>query len=201
MHFLQEAAINFVHKLEEVDTALVVQFNESVKGSAEFTGDVRPPGAVRGRRCRPGAAPASTTPSTTASTASRTSPGARPSSSSPTARTPPASMKEQEVIDYARAVEATVYTHRHPRRDGPRRRAARGASCARSRRRRAAQFFFPGQGRRPDQGLHGDLRRAAQPLPAGLLAQARARRHLARDRGAPASARTPRCACARATSR
>ena len=48
MRFLQEAAITFVHKLEDVDTALVVQFNESIKGSAEFTGDVDAAGAVRG---------------------------------------------------------------------------------------------------------------------------------------------------------
>ncbi len=39
LRFLQEAVLNFVYKLEEVDTALVVSFNESVKGSAEFTGD------------------------------------------------------------------------------------------------------------------------------------------------------------------
>ena len=39
LHFLQEAVLSFVYKLEEVDTALVVSFNESVKGSAEFTGD------------------------------------------------------------------------------------------------------------------------------------------------------------------
>ena len=39
LDFLKEAALNFVYKLEEVDTALVVQFNESVKGSADFTGD------------------------------------------------------------------------------------------------------------------------------------------------------------------
>ena len=39
IHFLREAVLNFVYKLEEVDTALVVSFNESVKGSAEFTGD------------------------------------------------------------------------------------------------------------------------------------------------------------------
>jgi Ca-activated chloride channel family protein len=37
--FLKEAAINFVYKLEDVDTALVVQFNDTVKGSADFTGD------------------------------------------------------------------------------------------------------------------------------------------------------------------
>ena len=38
IRFLREAVLNFVYKLEEVDTALVVSFNESVKGSAEFTG-------------------------------------------------------------------------------------------------------------------------------------------------------------------
>jgi Ca-activated chloride channel family protein len=40
MPFLQQAATSFVRKLEDVDKALVVSFNESVKGSAEFTDDV-----------------------------------------------------------------------------------------------------------------------------------------------------------------
>jgi len=40
MQFLQQAATSFVRKLEDVDRALVVSFNESVKGSAEFTDDV-----------------------------------------------------------------------------------------------------------------------------------------------------------------
>jgi VWFA-related protein len=40
LRFLQEAALSFVYKLEDIDRALVVQFNESIKGSAEFTGDV-----------------------------------------------------------------------------------------------------------------------------------------------------------------
>jgi Ca-activated chloride channel family protein len=40
MQFLQQAATSFVRKLEDVDKALVVSFNESVKGSAEFTDDV-----------------------------------------------------------------------------------------------------------------------------------------------------------------
>jgi VWFA-related protein len=40
MHFLQEAAISFVNKLEDVDQALVVSFNNTIKGSAEFTGDL-----------------------------------------------------------------------------------------------------------------------------------------------------------------
>jgi Ca-activated chloride channel homolog len=39
LDFLKEAALNFVYKLEDADTALVVQFNESIKGSADFTGD------------------------------------------------------------------------------------------------------------------------------------------------------------------
>jgi Ca-activated chloride channel homolog len=39
LDFLKEAALNFVYKLEDVDTALVVQFNETIKGSADFTGD------------------------------------------------------------------------------------------------------------------------------------------------------------------
>jgi VWFA-related protein len=37
--FLQEAATSFVYKLQDVDAALVVSFNESVKGSVEFTKD------------------------------------------------------------------------------------------------------------------------------------------------------------------
>jgi Ca-activated chloride channel homolog len=40
LSFLQEAAISFVHKLEGVDKAMVVSFNETVKGSVDFTGDV-----------------------------------------------------------------------------------------------------------------------------------------------------------------
>ncbi|HEY5908618.1 MAG TPA: VWA domain-containing protein [Vicinamibacteria bacterium] len=39
MRFLQEAASNFLFKLEETDSAMVVSFNESVKGSTEFTSD------------------------------------------------------------------------------------------------------------------------------------------------------------------
>jgi VWFA-related protein len=40
LQFLQEAATSFVDKLTDVDSALVVSFNESVKGSAEFSSDV-----------------------------------------------------------------------------------------------------------------------------------------------------------------
>jgi VWFA-related protein len=109
MHFLQEAAINFVRKLEEVDTALVVQFNESIKGSAEFTGDVDRLeqfvdalqawggtslydaihyglNRIRDQRGRKAVIVFSDGEDTTSQ------------------------MKEQEVVDYARAVEASVYT-------------------------------------------------------------------------------------------
>ncbi len=40
LRFLKEAATTFVNKLEDVDTVMVVQFNSSIKGSAEFTDDV-----------------------------------------------------------------------------------------------------------------------------------------------------------------
>jgi hypothetical protein len=86
--FLQEAALSLVYKLDEVDRALLVQFNESIKGSSRGT---FPGWRTSCRACRPGAAPASTTPSNTALAASRTSPGGRRWSSSPTAPTPPAS--------------------------------------------------------------------------------------------------------------
>src|SRR5262249_52698310 len=47
------------------------------------------------------------------------------------------------------------------------------------------ELLLPGPDRRPDQDLQRHLRRAAQPLPAGLHSQASARRHLARDPGPP----------------
>ena len=109
MHFMQEGAITFVRKLEEVDSALVVSFNESIKGSAEFTGDedrleqfvdaLQPWGGtslydaihyglnrVRDQRGRKAVIVFSDGDDTTSQ------------------------MKEQEVVDYARAVEASVYT-------------------------------------------------------------------------------------------
>jgi Ca-activated chloride channel family protein len=109
MRFLREAASTFVNKLEDVDTALVVSFNESVKGSAEFTGDIgrleqfveslEPWGGTSlydaihyglGRiKDQPGRKAVIVF-----------SDGADTTSSRP----------EQEVIDYARSVEATVYS-------------------------------------------------------------------------------------------
>jgi Ca-activated chloride channel family protein len=106
--FLQEAAAAFLRKLEDGDQAMVVQFNESVKGSAEFTGDgerleqfveaVQAWGgtalydavhyALNRIRDRPGRKAVVVFSDGADNTSSR---------------------KEQEVVDYARAVEATVY--------------------------------------------------------------------------------------------
>jgi Ca-activated chloride channel family protein len=109
MRFLQEAAINFVRKLEDVDTALVVQFNESIKGSSEFTGDTERLeqfvdalqawggtslndaihyglNRIRDQKGRKALVVFSDGEDTTSQ------------------------LKEQEVLDYARAVEASVYT-------------------------------------------------------------------------------------------
>jgi Ca-activated chloride channel family protein len=109
MRFLQEAAINFVRKLEDVDSALVVQFNESIKGSAEFSGDTERLeqfvdalqawggtslndaihyglNRIRDQKGRKAVIVFSDGEDTTSQ------------------------MKEQEVLDYARAVEASVYT-------------------------------------------------------------------------------------------
>jgi Ca-activated chloride channel homolog len=108
MHFLQEAALAFVNKLEDVDSALVVSFNESIKGSAEFTADsgrleqfveaLEAWGGtslydaihyglerVKGQAGRKAVVVFTDGADTTSS------------------------MKEQEVVDYARSVEATVY--------------------------------------------------------------------------------------------
>jgi len=109
MRFLREAANTFIGKLEDVDSGLVVQFNESVKGSAEFTKDVdrleqfveslQPWGGTSlydavhygldRVRDQPGRKAVIVF-----------SDGADTTSSTP----------EQEVVDYARSVEATVYS-------------------------------------------------------------------------------------------
>jgi Ca-activated chloride channel homolog len=109
MHFLQEAALTFVHKLEEVDTALVVQFNESVKASVDFSDDIArleqfvealqawggtslndavhySLNRIKDQKGRKAVIVFSDGDDTTSS------------------------FKNQEVVDYARAVEATIYT-------------------------------------------------------------------------------------------
>ncbi|HEX6738787.1 MAG TPA: VWA domain-containing protein [Vicinamibacteria bacterium] len=108
MHFLQEAALTFVHKLEDVDKALVVQFNESIKGSADFTGDVdRLDQFVEALQAWGG---------TSLNDAVhyslnriRDEPGRKAVIVFSDGADTTSQLKEDEVVDYARAVEATVY--------------------------------------------------------------------------------------------
>jgi Ca-activated chloride channel family protein len=141
MHFLQEAAVNFVRKLEDVDSALVVQFNESIKGSAEFTGDVDRLeqfvdalqawggtslydaihyglNRIRDQKGRKAVIVFSDGADTTSQ------------------------MKEQEVVDYARAVEASVYTI-GIRGEGPGGGSGPRGFLRRISRETGGEFFFP----------------------------------------------------------
>ena len=137
MHFLQEAVLNFVYKLEEVDTALVVSFNESVKGSAEFTGDTdRLERFVEGLQAWGG---------TSLNDAIHYSlgrikdaPGRKALVVFTDGADTTSQLQEKDVVDYARAIEATVYSIGFQRAS-----AARAASCARSPPRRAASSSRP----------------------------------------------------------
>jgi len=109
MRFLQEAAVTFVHKLEEVDKALVVQFNESIKGSVEFTGDVpRLEQFVEALQSWGGTSLYDAIHYGLSRI--RDQPGRKAVIVFSDGADTTSSMKEQEVIDYARSVEATVYS-------------------------------------------------------------------------------------------
>jgi Ca-activated chloride channel family protein len=108
MRFLQEAVLSFVYKLEEVDTAMVVSFNESVKGSAEFTGDLG-----RLERFVDGLQPWGGTSLYDAIHYSlnriRDAPGRKAVIVFSDGADTTSTMRDRDVVDYARAVEATVY--------------------------------------------------------------------------------------------
>ena len=109
LRFLQEAALNFVYKLEDVDQALVVQFNSSIKGSAEFSGDLdRLERFVDAMQAWGG---------TSLHDAIhyglnriRDQPGRKAMVVFSDGADTTSQLQEQDVIDYARAVEATVYS-------------------------------------------------------------------------------------------
>jgi VWFA-related protein len=108
MHFLQEAALAFVYKLTDVDQALVVQFNESIKGSAEFTGDVeRLEQFVEALQAWGGTSLYDAIQY--GLNRIKDQPGRKAIIVFSDGADTTSSMKEQEVVDYARAVEATVY--------------------------------------------------------------------------------------------
>jgi VWFA-related protein len=108
MRFLQEAVLNFVYKLEEVDTAMVVSFNDSVKGSAEFTGDLD-----RLERFVDGLQPWGGTSLYDAIhyglNRIRDEPGRKAVIVFSDGADTTSMMRDRDVVDYARAVEATVY--------------------------------------------------------------------------------------------
>jgi Ca-activated chloride channel family protein len=106
---LQQAASTFVDKLEEIDSALVVSFNETVKGSVDFTGDAdRLTQFIDGLQAWGG---------TSLYDAIRYSLDRIKNQSGRKALVVftdgddnTSSTKEPEVIDYARSVEATIYS-------------------------------------------------------------------------------------------
>jgi VWFA-related protein len=109
IRFLREAVLNFVYKLEEVDTALVVSFNESVKGSAEFTGDVdRLERFVEGLQAWGGTSLYDAIHYSLGRI--KDQPGRKALIVFSDGADTTSSMEDKEVVDYARAVEATVYS-------------------------------------------------------------------------------------------
>ena len=106
---LQEAAITFVDKLEDVDTALVVSFNETVKGSVEFTGDSdRLTQFVGGLQAWGGTSLYDAIRYSLDRIKNQTGRKALVVFTDGDDTT--STTKEPEVIDYARSVEATIYT-------------------------------------------------------------------------------------------
>jgi VWFA-related protein len=109
IRFLREAVLNFVYKLEEVDTALVVSFNESVKGSAEFTGDIdRLERFVEGLQAWGGTSLYDAIQYSLGRI--KDQPGRKAVIIFSDGADTTSSMRDKEVVDYARAVEATVYS-------------------------------------------------------------------------------------------
>ncbi len=106
--FLQQAASSFIARMQEVDQALVVQFNESVKGSAEFSGDTdRLDETVDGLQAWGGTSLYDAIHYALGRVKDQAGRKAVIVFSDGDDTT--SSLREQEVIDYARAVEATVY--------------------------------------------------------------------------------------------
>jgi VWFA-related protein len=109
MHFLQEAAVSLLTKMDENDRALIISFNESVKGSSEFTGDFdRLEQFVGGLQAWGGTSLFDAVHY--GLNRVRDQPGRKAVIVFSDGADTTSSLKEQEVIDYARAVEATVYS-------------------------------------------------------------------------------------------
>jgi VWFA-related protein len=109
LHFLQEAVLNFLYKLEEIDTALLVSFNESVKGSAEFTGDIdRLERFVEGLQAWGGTSLYDAIQYSLGRI--KDAPGRKALVIFSDGADTTSQLQDKDVVDYARAVEATVYS-------------------------------------------------------------------------------------------
>lgn len=109
MRFLQEAALTFVHKLEDADSALVVDFNSGVRSSKEFTGDVpRLEQFIEALQAWGGTSLYDAVHY--ALNRVKDQPGRKALVVFSDGADTTSSLKEKEVIDYARAVEATLYS-------------------------------------------------------------------------------------------
>jgi Ca-activated chloride channel family protein len=109
MRFLQEAVLNFVYKLDDVDKAMVVSFNDSVKGSAEFTGDLdRLERFVEGLQAWGGTSLYDAIHYSL--NRIRDEPGRKAVIVFSDGADTTSAMQDRDVVDYARAVEATVYS-------------------------------------------------------------------------------------------
>ena len=108
LRFLQEAAQGFIHKLEDVDSALVVQFNESIKGSAEFSSDLdRLDEFIDALQAWGGTSLYDAAHYALGRV--KDQPGRKAVVVFTDGADTTSRLGEQEVVDYARAVEATVY--------------------------------------------------------------------------------------------
>lgn len=107
--FLQQAASSFIGRMQEVDQALVVQFNETVKASAEFTSDAdRLDETVEGLQAWGGTSLYDAIHYALGRVKDQAGRKAVIVFSDGDDTT--SSLREQDVVDYAKAVEATVYT-------------------------------------------------------------------------------------------
>jgi VWFA-related protein len=108
LRFLQQAATGFVQRLEAADSALVVQFNETIKGSAEFTSDAdRLEDFVDALQAWGGTSLFDAIHYSLERV--KDQPGRKALLVFSDGADTTSAMQEQQVLDYARATEATVY--------------------------------------------------------------------------------------------
>ncbi len=106
--FLQQAAVSFVQKLEAVDQALVVSFNETVKGSSDFSGDLsRLEDFVDALQAFGGTSLYDAIHYALGRV--KDQPGRKALIVFSDGDDTTSSLQERDVVDYARAIEATIY--------------------------------------------------------------------------------------------